>query len=116
MEHAQVQVMNFRFKISKLVLHMQLCYQHINNTGNPINSEGCSSANGNSFPTEQECCLPSCICGGSASLERGFVTGFAHPDEPSCNPHSNGSFIIITDQEQHDIQMNEECDEEDPYL
>ena len=49
-------------------------------------------------------------------MERGFVTGFAHPDRPSCNPHLSDSFTVITEQKQHDIQMNEECDEEDPYL
>ena len=63
-------------------------------------------------------CLPTYACGGSASLERGFVTkiGFALPDKPSCNPHSSGTFTVITEQKQHDIQMNEECDEENPYL
>ena len=61
-------------------------------------------------------CLPSNVCGGSTSVERGFVTGFARPDESSCNPHSSGTFTVITEQKQHDIQMNEECDEEDPYL
>ena len=61
-------------------------------------------------------CLPSHVCGGSASLERGFVTGFAHPDEPSCNPQLSDSFTVITERKQHDIQMNEECDKEDSYL
>ena len=64
-------------------------------------------------------CLPSRVCGGSASLERGSVTGFAHPDEPSCNPcnpHLSDSFTVITERKQHDIQMNEECDKEDSYL
>ena len=61
-------------------------------------------------------CLQPYVCGGSASLERGFFTGFTHPDRPSCNHHSSDSFTVITEQKQHNIQMNEECKEEDSYL
>ena len=45
-------------------------------------------------------------------MERGFVTGFAHPDEPS----NDSSFTVITEQKQHDIEMNEGCEMEDFYL
>ena len=61
--------------------------------------------------------LPSCVCGGSASVERGFVTRFTHPDEPSCN-NSNSTEVlkVITKQREHNIQMNDECDIMEPYL
>ena len=80
-----------------------------------IFGSGSSGSGPSAFRTVTEC-LPSYVCGGSTSVERGFVTGFAHPEEPSCTPHSSDSFKVITEQKQHDIQMNEECDEEDPYL
>ena len=58
-------------------------------------------------------CFPFRVCGGSASVERGFITGFAHPDEPSCVSNSS---TIITEQMEHGIQMNDECDITEPYL
>ena len=58
-------------------------------------------------------CLPSHVCGGSASVERGFVTGFTYPNEPSCVPNSS---IVITEQKEHGIRMNDECDITKPYL
>ena len=58
-------------------------------------------------------CLPSNVCGGSASVERGFITGFTHPDEPSCVSNSS---IIITEQKEHGIRMNDECDITKSYL
>jgi hypothetical protein len=61
-------------------------------------------------------CLPSRVCGGSASVERGFVTRFTHPDEPSCISNSTHPFMVITEQKEHDIQMNDECDITEPYL
>ena len=61
-------------------------------------------------------CLPSHVCGGSASVERGFVTGFTHPDEPSCTSNSTNSSIVITEQKEHGIRMNDECDVTEPYL
>ena len=60
--------------------------------------------------------LPSHVCGGSASVERGFVTGFTHPDEPSCMFISTNSSIIITEQRDHGIRMNDKCDVTEPYL
>ena len=64
-------------------------------------------------------CLPPRVCGGSASVERGFVTEFTQPDQPSCNPHSDDTFRVITEQKDHDnniIRMNGECNEEELYL
>ena len=58
-------------------------------------------------------CLPSRVCRGSASVKRGFITGFTHPDEPSCAPDSS---TIITEQKEHGIQMNDECNITEPYL
>ena len=81
----------------------------------PISGSGSLGSGSSAFQPVIEC-LPPYVCGGSASVERGIVTGFAHPDEPSCNPHSTDSFSVITEQKQHDIQMNEECDEKNPYL
>ena len=56
-------------------------------------------------------CLPSYVCGGSASVERGFVTEFTRSDLLSCNPFSND-----TEQRTHNIQMNNECVATEPYL
>ena len=82
-----------------------------------ITGSGSLCSGSSAFQPVTECLLPY-VCGGSASLERGLVTGFAHPDEPSCNHHSSDSFSVITEQKQHNIQMslNEECKEEDPYV
>lgn len=57
-------------------------------------------------------CLPSYVCGGSASVERGFVAEFTEPDQPSCNHHSNDTFRVLTEQREHNIRMNDECDDE----
>ena len=49
-------------------------------------------------------------------MERGFVTEFTHPDEPSCNYNSTDTFAVITEEREHNIQMNGECDVTEPYL
>ncbi len=67
-------------------------------------------------PLEMQMCLPSRVCGGSASVERGFTTGFTHPDEPSCISNSTNSFKVITEQKEHGIRMNDDCDVTEPYL
>jgi hypothetical protein len=61
-------------------------------------------------------CLPSRVCGGSASVERGFITRFTHPDEPSGISNSTHPFMVITEQKEHSIQMNDECDVTESYL
>lgn len=84
-----------------------------------------SSGSGGSGPcptstSDYQECLPHCyVCGGSASVERVFITGFTvWPDQPleSCNPNSCDTFAVTTEQKQHNITMNEECDEDEPYL
>ena len=75
-----------------------------------------SSSNGNANSSDEFMGLPSShVCGGSASVERGFVTGFTQPDQQSCKSNSSDIFRVITEPREHDIQMNDECFEE-PYL
>ena len=61
-------------------------------------------------------CLPSHVCGGSASVERGFVTEFTAPDQLSCKPHANDTFRIITEDRGPNIPMNDDCNEAQPYV
>ena len=65
------------------------------------------------FPMVTEC-LPFYVCGGSASVERGFITEFN--DQASCRAHSSDTFRNIAEQRQHNIEMNDDCNVTEPYL
>ena len=78
-------------------------------------SSGSSNLCAKSSPIVTEC-LPSRVCGGSASVERGFVTEFTAPDQLFCKPHTNDTFRIITEDRGSHIPMNDDCDEAQPYV